>query len=597
MAGRSTRSDRHVPRAAIGGSTACSRTVKSPAAQAGSCPSTHGCASSRRRPTDSARRCANRRTAASSAKRTALRRKPVSVVDPHRIGRGDQHVGGAVGTQQRLEDARPGELGLQYPQVAQHLGIAKHTTGFRADGRRDHVRSKRCGLGRQPLPDPVDQRGGHFATPHGPAGDAAPSSTFLAADASGDRRRSRSPPCLEHGRDARLCPHRGQRRHPHDLRHVGRTEPAGRRSADDETDVRIGRHQPLGGGRRCGAGPYVGGREQNHQIGGVQRGFHRRGASSRQVADDRGACAPARVHHRTECHRVDVAGSAARGQHRHAIACREAHRAVPRSPTVRPATPGRASAARRRLPHRARDRCRRPTDRRRRAAPRMRRRRAPSRTPRRPHHRAHRSRRGPRRGARPAATRRRRRVRRRDRPRSPAGRAPAARRRRSPPPTALAAALRGRSGIRGRDGAEPSSTQRPAVSASSTTAEAASHTLRLDGSDAWTTRTPTAAPTRSTSLRSSASATSARTPPLVFMAPLWRGSGDTSPCRPCHGAICGRKRICARMRDCAPSCRKRSFRKRADRGEFGVKRPQKRDDPRQGGRRRRSSCISPGGSG
>jgi len=27
------------------------------------------------------------------------------------------------------------------------------------------------------------------------------------------------------------------------------------------------------------------------------------------------------------------------------------------------------------------------------------------------------------------------------------------------------------------------------------------------------------------------------------------------------------------------------------------KEPHKRDDPRQGGRRRRSSCISPGGSG
>ncbi len=42
-----------------------------------SSPSTHGCASSRRRPAASASRCANRRTAASSGKRISLRRKPL----------------------------------------------------------------------------------------------------------------------------------------------------------------------------------------------------------------------------------------------------------------------------------------------------------------------------------------------------------------------------------------------------------------------------------------------------------------------------------------------------------------------------------------
>ncbi|CAG7358314.1 hypothetical protein PICSAR71_02049 [Mycobacterium avium subsp. paratuberculosis] len=77
LAGRSTRSDRQVPAAATGGSTACSRTANPPAPMPVSSPSTHGCASSRRRPAASASRCANRRTAASSGKRISLRRKPL----------------------------------------------------------------------------------------------------------------------------------------------------------------------------------------------------------------------------------------------------------------------------------------------------------------------------------------------------------------------------------------------------------------------------------------------------------------------------------------------------------------------------------------
>ena len=76
VAGRSTRSDRQVPPAAIGGSTACNRTLNWPVPRPVNWPSTQGCASSRRRPADSARRCASRRTAASSANRIELRRKP-----------------------------------------------------------------------------------------------------------------------------------------------------------------------------------------------------------------------------------------------------------------------------------------------------------------------------------------------------------------------------------------------------------------------------------------------------------------------------------------------------------------------------------------
>ena len=54
----------------------------------------------------------------------------VSVVDPHRVRRGDEHVGGAVARKQRLENAGSGQLGLQHPQTAQHLGCrrARHRT-------------------------------------------------------------------------------------------------------------------------------------------------------------------------------------------------------------------------------------------------------------------------------------------------------------------------------------------------------------------------------------------------------------------------------------------------------------------------------------
>ena len=76
VAGRSTRNDRQVPPDAIGASMACSRTVNWPAATPVSCPSTQGCASSSRRPTLEASRCASLRTASSSANRIELRRNP-----------------------------------------------------------------------------------------------------------------------------------------------------------------------------------------------------------------------------------------------------------------------------------------------------------------------------------------------------------------------------------------------------------------------------------------------------------------------------------------------------------------------------------------
>ena len=71
VAGRSTRSDRQVPSAATGGSTAWRRTPMS-----ASHPSTYGHASSSLRPAATASRCASLRTAASSVNRTAVRSRP-----------------------------------------------------------------------------------------------------------------------------------------------------------------------------------------------------------------------------------------------------------------------------------------------------------------------------------------------------------------------------------------------------------------------------------------------------------------------------------------------------------------------------------------
>ena len=60
---------------------------------------------------------------------------------------------------------------------------------------------------------------------------------------------------------------------------------------------------------------------------------------------------------------------------------------------------------------------------------------------------------------------------------------------------------------------------RRAVAASSKTATAPVHALRPDGSDAWTTGSPTAAATRSTSSRSAGPPTSAKIPVVVVMPP------------------------------------------------------------------------------
>jgi hypothetical protein len=81
----------------------------------------------------------------------------VSVVHPHRVGGGDEDIGGAVCTQYRFQDAGTGQFCLKHAQTAQHLGVAEHATGLGANGGGHHIRPQRTGLGGQPLAHPVDQ--------------------------------------------------------------------------------------------------------------------------------------------------------------------------------------------------------------------------------------------------------------------------------------------------------------------------------------------------------------------------------------------------------------------------------------------------------
>ena len=149
----------------------------------------------------------------------------------------------------------------------------------------------------------------------------------------------------------------------------------------------------------------------------------------------------------------------------------------------------------------------------------------------------------------------------------------------------------GRPGRRRRGVAARRSAQRRAPCASSNTAAAPAHTLRLDGSAAWTTRTPAAAATRSTSSRSVGADQRERS--RCGHHPTLRAGGDTAPSP--------RRRLWMK-----PDLWTQRFGQRKRRSATTAdapsliqiaKWPQKRDDPRQGGRRRRSSCISPGGSG
>ena len=160
-------------------------------------PSTHGCASSRRRPAASASRCANRRTAASSANRMLLRRKP--------FPSSTHTASGAVTRTSVVPSAHSSGSRMPAPvssvcstrRLAQHLGVAEHPAGLGPDRVGHHRGPQRPrGFGRQPLAHPVDQRAAHAALPlrrsPRPAARRAPGGRPPRA---ADRRRNRRPPC------------------------------------------------------------------------------------------------------------------------------------------------------------------------------------------------------------------------------------------------------------------------------------------------------------------------------------------------------------------------------------------------------------------
>ena len=89
--------------------------------------------------------------------------QPRTVVHPHRVGGGDEHVGGAVGPQQRLQDAGTGQLGLHDAEFVEHLGVAEHAARLGSDGSRNDVGPQRECLTGQALADPLDTRRAHAA--------------------------------------------------------------------------------------------------------------------------------------------------------------------------------------------------------------------------------------------------------------------------------------------------------------------------------------------------------------------------------------------------------------------------------------------------
>ncbi|CPX22607.1 Uncharacterised protein [Mycobacteroides abscessus] len=81
----------------------------------------------------------------------------VAVIDPDTIRRGDQHVRCVVGAQQWFQNARAGQLTLQFFYVVQHIAITKHSTGFGAYRGRDRGGAQRHVVRGKALTYPIDQ--------------------------------------------------------------------------------------------------------------------------------------------------------------------------------------------------------------------------------------------------------------------------------------------------------------------------------------------------------------------------------------------------------------------------------------------------------
>ena len=89
----------------------------------------------------------------------------VSIVNPYRVGCGDQDVGSAVRAQERFEDAGTGQLGLQHTQIGKNLGITEHPVRLSPNRGGHHVGPQRGGFGCQPLAHTFNQRAAHAALP------------------------------------------------------------------------------------------------------------------------------------------------------------------------------------------------------------------------------------------------------------------------------------------------------------------------------------------------------------------------------------------------------------------------------------------------
>ena len=253
VAGRSTRNDRQVPPEAIGASTACSRTLNWSAVTPVSWPSTHGCASSSRRPTLNASRCASRRTASSSANRMELRRNP--------FPSSTHTASGAVTKTSVVPSARSSGSRMPTP-VSSVCSIRRLlSTSVSPSTPPDSARiAAATTLGRSGADSAASRsrtRSINDTLMRRPPMDAAPTPSALAArrwqEASGDSSADRRAPAfrarLGCGRMAAISGTFD------DARHVHRSQSGGRRAAHHEADIRIDRAQRRRDRGRRGAAP------------------------------------------------------------------------------------------------------------------------------------------------------------------------------------------------------------------------------------------------------------------------------------------------------------------------------------------------------
>ena len=205
-----------------------------------------------RPPTAARRRDAGRRPTPAVApiaaprprRRTEYRAAPqtVSIVDPHRVGCGDQDVGRAVGdisSGSRMPGT--GQLGLQHPKIAQHLGVTEHSAGLGPDRVRPPLGAKRRRISvasrsrtrsiSEPLMPPGYRSAGSGAPAARPAPGGPPRPAPSAGPTAGRRARAARPGVgcgfidASSGRPAMsatsLGPQSARRRAPHHQPEVG----------------------------------------------------------------------------------------------------------------------------------------------------------------------------------------------------------------------------------------------------------------------------------------------------------------------------------------------------------------------------------------